>query len=60
MRSLLFVWQVVSVLALTAGMANAATPGQVPDASLAQLGLSGLSRCRMSRAPTFAARALSR
>ena len=40
MRSLLIVCAVVSVLALTAGMANAA--GQVPNATLAQLGLSGL------------------
>ena len=34
MRSILYVCAVVSVLALTAGMANAAAPGQVPDASL--------------------------
>jgi hypothetical protein len=39
MRSLL---AVCVVLALTAGVANAANPGQVPDATLAQLGLSGL------------------
>ena len=42
MRSLFLVCAVVSVLALTAGMANAANPGQVPNSTLAQLGLSGL------------------
>ena len=42
MRSLLVVCAVISVLALTAGMANAANPGQVPNSSLAQLGLSGM------------------
>ena len=42
MRSLLVVCAVVSVLALTAGMANAANPGQVPNSALAQLGLSGM------------------
>jgi opacity protein-like surface antigen len=42
MRSLLVLCAVVSVLALTAGMANAANPGQVPNSTLAQLGLSGM------------------
>jgi predicted metal-binding membrane protein len=41
MRSLLVVCAVVSVLAFT-GMASAANPGQVPNATLAQLGLSGM------------------
>ena len=42
MRSLLVVCTLISVLALTAGMANAANPGQVPNSALAQLGLSGM------------------
>ena len=42
MRSMLFVCAVVSVLALTAGMANAANPGQVSNSALAQFGLSGM------------------
>jgi hypothetical protein len=41
MRSLLVVC-VVACLALTAGMANAASPGQISDNALAQMGLGGL------------------
>jgi len=41
MRSLLIVC-VVACLALTAGMANAASPGQISDNTLSQMGLAGL------------------
>jgi hypothetical protein len=41
MRSLLIVC-VVACLALTAGMANAANPGQISDNALAQMGLAGM------------------
>jgi hypothetical protein len=41
MRSLLVVC-IVACLALTAGMANAASPGQISDNALAQMGLGGL------------------
>ncbi len=43
MRSLLMVCAVVC-LALVAGVASAATPGQVPDATLAAFGLSGMQQ----------------
>ncbi len=43
MRSLLMVCAVMC-LALVAGVANAATPGQVPDATLASFGLSGMQQ----------------
>ena len=43
MRSLLMVCAVVCV-ALVAGVASAATPGQVPDATLASFGLSGMQQ----------------
>jgi hypothetical protein len=43
MRSLLMVCTVVC-LALVAGVANASTPGQVPDATLAAFGLSGMQQ----------------
>ena len=43
MRSLLMVCAVVC-LALVAGVASASTPGQVPDATLAAYGLSGMQQ----------------
>jgi hypothetical protein len=43
MRSLLMVCAVLC-LALVAGVASAATPGQVPDATLAAFGLSGMQQ----------------